>query len=216
MPHPFELPRFYPILDTGVAARHDVDLLQAAGQILDGGAKILQFRHKGFLSRDVFAQVELMAALCRARSVLFVVNDRADLAALTGAALHLGQDDLPPSSARKVTGASTMIGFSTHNESQLRMAAREPADYLALGPIFGTASKLNPDPVVGLDELRRLRPLTDRPLVAIGGITRANARDVLASGADSVAVIGDLFPEDGNLRARTEEWVLATRDTQNV
>ncbi len=148
--------------------------------------------------------------------VLFVVNDRADLAALTGAALHLGQDDLTPTAARKVVGAKTLIGFSTHNESQLRAAAAEPADYLALGPIFGTASKQNPDPVVGLDELRRLRPLTDRPLVAIGGITRANAQSVLAAGADSVAIIGDLFAEDGNVRTRTEEWVSLTRDTQNV
>ena len=164
----------------------------------------------------MFAQLERVAQLCRDAGALFVVNDRADLAALTGAALHLGQDDLTPSAARKIVGAKTLIGFSTHNESQLRAAAAEPANYLALGPIFGTASKQNPDPIVGLDELRRLRPLTDRPLVAIGGITRANARSVLAAGADSVAIIGDLFAENGNVRARTEEWVSLTRDTQNV
>ena len=98
----------------------------------------------------------------------------------------------------------------------MQPTAAEPADYLALGPIYGTASKHNPDPVVGIDELRRLRPLTDRPLVAIGGITRANAQSVLAAGADSVAIIGDLFPENGNVRARTEEWITLTRDTQNV
>jgi thiamine-phosphate pyrophosphorylase len=130
--------------------------------------------------------------------------------------LHLGQDDLSPATARLITGSATMIGFSTHNEQQLRAAASEPADYLALGPIFGTASKRNPDPVVGIEELRRLRPLTDRPLVAIGGITRANACEVLSSGANAVAVIADLFPEDGNLRARTQEWVSATRSPQNV
>ena len=161
-------------------------------------------------------QLERISELCRDARALFVVNDRADLAALTGAALHLGQDDLPPSAARKVVGSETLIGFSTHNESHLRAAAAEPADYLALGPVFGTASKQNPDPTVGLDELRRLRPLTDRPLVAIGGITRANARSVLNAGADSIAIIGDLFPADGNLRARTQEWVALTRDTQNV
>jgi thiamine-phosphate pyrophosphorylase len=210
------LPRFYPILDSEIAARHGIDTLDAARQILEGGAQILQFRHKGFFSRDVFATVERLAELCRAANVPFVLNDRADLAALVGAALHLGQDDLPPSAARRVTGPSTVIGFSTHNETQLRAAAAEPADYLALGPIFGTASKLNPDPVVSLAELRRLRPLTDRPLVAIGGITRVNARAVLEAGADSVAVIADLFPEDGNLSARTQEWVSATGDTQNV
>jgi thiamine-phosphate pyrophosphorylase len=210
------LPKFYPILDPEIAARHGVDPITAAEQIIEGGAAILQFRHKGFFSREVFAQLERVAELCRDARVLFVVNDRADLAALTGAALHLGQDDLTPSSARKIVGAKTLIGFSTHNESQLRAAAAEPADYLALGPIFGTASKQNPDPIVGLDELRRLRPLTDRPLVAIGGITRANAQSVLAAGADSVAIIGDLFADDHNVRARTEEWISLTRDTQNV
>jgi thiamine-phosphate pyrophosphorylase len=138
------------------------------------------------------------------------VNDRADIARLASAALHLGQDDLTPTDARRVVSAGTIIGFSTHNERQLREAANEPADYLAFGPIFGTVSKQNPDPVVGVEELRRLRPLTDRPLVAIGGITRANAPDVLAAGADSVAVIGDLFPDDGDIRARVEEWIRRT------
>jgi thiamine-phosphate pyrophosphorylase len=210
------LPSFYPILDPEIAARHRIDPIAAAEQILEGGATILQFRHKGFFSREVFAQLERVAELCRDARVLFVVNDRADLAALTGAALHLGQDDLTPSAARKVVGAKTLIGFSTHNELQLRAAQAEPADYLALGPIFGTASKQNPDPVVGLDELRRLRQLTDRPLVAIGGITRANAQSVLAAGPDSVAIIGDLFAENRNVRACTQEWVSLTRDAQNV
>ena len=210
------LPKFYPILDPEIAARHGIDPVAAAEQILEGGAAILQFRYKGFFSREVFAQLERVAQLCRDASVLLVVNDRADLAALTGAALHLGQDDLTPSAARKIVGPNTLIGFSTHNESQVRAAAVEPADYLALGPIFGTASKQNPDPSVGIGELRRLRPLTSRPLVAIGGITRANAPSVLAAGADSVAIIGDLFAEDGNVRARTEEWVCLTRDPQNV
>jgi len=210
------LPRFYPILDPEIAIRHAIDPIAAAEQILEGGATILQFRHKGFFSRTVFAQLERVAELCRDAGVLFVVNDRADLAALTNAALHLGQDDLTPTAARKVVGAKTLIGYSTHNERQLRAAAAEPANYLALGPIFGTASKQNPDPIVGLDELRRLRPFTDRPLVAIGGITRTNAQSVLAAGADSVAIIGDLFAENGNVRARTEEWLSLTRYTQNV
>jgi thiamine-phosphate pyrophosphorylase len=210
------LPKFYPILDPEIAARHGVDPIAAAEQILEGGATILQFRFKGFFSREVFAQMERVAELCRTAQALFVVNDRADLAFITGAALHLGQEDLTPTAARKVVGAKTLIGFSTHNESQLRAAAAEPGDYLALGPIFGTASKQNPDPVVGLDELRRLRPLTDRPLVAIGGITRANAQSVLDAGANSVAIIGDLFADNGTIRTRTQEWVSLTRITQNV
>jgi thiamine-phosphate pyrophosphorylase len=135
------------------------------------------------------------------------VNDRADIARLLGAALHLGQDDLLPSEARRIRGADTPIGYSTHNERQLLAAISQPADYLALGPIFGTASKQNPDPEVGVEELRRLRPLTDRPLVAIGGIARSNALQVIRAGADSVAVIGDLFPESGTIRSRAREWL---------
>ncbi len=200
------LPRLYPILDTAVAERRGLDPVHIAGEWLAGGAGILQFRHKDFFSREVFNQMERIAAMCRDARVPFVVNDRADLAALLGAALHLGQEDLTPSMARRVIGPDAMIGWSTHNEAQLRAALAEPANYLALGPIFGTASKEDPDPIVGLDELRRLRPLADRPLVAIGGITRANALDVLAAGADSVAVIGDLIPEDGDGGGRFEEW----------
>jgi len=198
---------FYPILDTDTAARRGIDPVAAASLILEAGARLLQFRHKGFFSRDVFEQARQIAALCRAADAMFVVNDRADVARLLNAGLHLGQDDLSPQDARRVEGEDAWIGFSTHNEAQLRAAADQPADYLAIGPIFGTLSKLNPDPAVGLDELRRLRPMTGRPLVAIGGITRANARSVIEAGADSVAVIGDLFPEDGNIRGRVEEWI---------
>ena len=112
---------------------------------------------------------------------------------LLGAALHLGQDDLAPSDARRILPATAIIGFSTHNEEQLRAGDAEPVDYLAIGPIFATGSKQNPDPVVGLDRLRALRTLTRKPLVAIGGITRELAPQVFEAGADSVAVIGDLI-----------------------
>ncbi len=124
----------------------------------------------------------------------------------------MGQEDLAPTDARRVVGAETIIGFSTHNERQFRDALVEPIDYVAFGPIFSTSSKEKADPVVGLEELRRLRPLTTRPLVAIGGITRANAPEVLAAGANSVAVIGDLFPADGDLRGRAEEWLRIVAD----
>jgi thiamine-phosphate pyrophosphorylase len=207
------VPTFYPILDTETAARRNIDVAHAAAQILDGGARILQFRHKGFWSRDVFEALLQVAELCHNAGVVFVVNDRADFAKITGAALHLGQDDLTPSVARRVVGDATIVGFSTHNEAQLRAAVTEPAEYLALGPIFGTVSKMNPDPTVGLEGLRKLRPLTNRPLVAIGGITRENARSVLEAGADSVAVIGDLFPEDGDIGRRGKEWIEVTTRT---
>jgi thiamine-phosphate pyrophosphorylase len=198
---------FYPILDTDTAARRGIPLVAAAAGILEAGAGILQLRHKGFFSRELFQQAREIAALCREGDVAFVINDRPDLARLLGAGLHVGQDDLSPTDARLVLGEDSFVGFSTHNEAQIRAAASEPADYLALGPIFGTSSKSNPDPTVGLEGLRRLRPLTARPLVAIGGITRENARSVLDAGADSVAVIGDLFPEDCNIRARVAEWL---------
>jgi thiamine-phosphate pyrophosphorylase len=206
------LPRFYPIVDSEIAARFGVEPLAVVDDILEAGAKILQFRHKGFFSRETVATIERITDLCRQAGALFVVNDRADIARVVGAGVHLGQDDLSPLSVRSVVGPETVIGFSTHNESQLRAAADEPADYLAFGPIFGTSSKKNPDPAVGLENLRQLRPLTLRPLVAIGGITRANADGVLAAGADSVAVIGDLFPD---VRARAREWLASVNSSGN-
>jgi thiamine-phosphate pyrophosphorylase len=201
------LPPFYPILDTLTAARHGITVISAAEQILDGGARILQVRHKDFFSAQLFSDLERIASLCHDAQARLVINDRADVARLLSADLHLGQEDLPPSDARRVTGTSTVIGFSTHNEQQFRDALAEPIDYVAFGPIFSTASKGKADPVVGIEELRSLRPLTGRPLVSIGGITRANARAVLDAGANSVAVIGDLFPSNGDLRRRVEEWV---------
>jgi len=205
------LPAFYPILDTATALRRGVEPVDAARAILEGGAQILQFRHKTFYSREAHAWLEQIAEWCAQAHVPLVVNDRADLALLFNAALHLGQDDLPPVAARRVTGPELQIGFSTHNESQLQAGDVEPVNYLALGPVFGTVSKENPDPVVGLAELKRLRPLTAKPLVAIGGITRGNARQVIEAGADSVAVIGDLFPEQGAIQDRVREWLSVLR-----
>jgi len=202
-----KLPAFYPILDTEVSLRHRIEPATVAQQILDAGARIIQFRHKGFLSREAFGWLERIAELAQAADALLVVNDRPDLAKLFEAALHLGQDDLSPTVARRVVGPDAIIGYSTHNEAQLRAACDEPADYLALGPVFRTVTKENPDPTVGLDELRRLRLISKRPLVAIGGITRANARQALDAGANSVAVISDLFPQDGNIQERTTSYL---------
>jgi thiamine-phosphate pyrophosphorylase len=181
----------------------------AAEAMLAGGVSVLQLRRKGNYSRAAFQQAEQVAELCRRAGALFVVDDRADIALLLDAGLHLGQDDLPPRDARKLLGPERALGFSTHDESQLKAAEAEPVDYLALGPIFGTSTKEKPDPVVGTVELRRLRPLAARPLVAIGGITRENVLSVLEAGADAVAVIGDLLPEVctyETLLARVREW----------
>jgi len=199
---------FYPILDTELASRRGIAVVDAAEAILDAGARVLQFRHKTFFSRQVFEEAERIAHLCRTAGTLFIVNDRADIGALIGAGLHLGQEDLTPVDARKVVPAGTVIGFSTHSEAQLRAGDREPVDYLAFGPIFATVSKQNPDPIVGIEELRRLRSVTSKPLVAIGGITRETASAVLQAGADAVAIIGDLFPDpcsSESLRSRAEQ-----------
>jgi thiamine-phosphate pyrophosphorylase len=205
-----KLPPFYPVLDSGIAARLNIELVSAAEAILEGGARILQLRHKGFYSRELFGQAERIRDLCLQAGATFVVNDRADVAMMLGCGLHVGQEDLPPATARRLMGKGALLGFSTHNEVQLREGTCEPVDYLALGPIFETVSKLNPDPVIGLNELRRLRAMTDLPLVAIGGIKRAAALDVLLAGAVSVAIISDLFPDPcvrQTLRTRTEEWI---------
>lgn len=204
------LPRFYPILDTGTLERRRCPVETAARALIEGGVQILQLRHKGHVSRALFEQAEHVAVLCRESGVVFIVNDRTDLAMLLRAGVHLGQEDLPPAEARRLLGPEPIIGFSTHNEAQLRAASGEPVNYVALGPIFGTPTKERPDPVVGLAELMRLRPLSPRPVVAIGGINRQNARSVLEAGADSVAVIADLYPEPCTydaLRARVAEWL---------
>jgi thiamine-phosphate pyrophosphorylase len=203
------LPRVYPILDTQSLAARECSAETAATAWIEAGMRILQFRHKGPWTRIAFEQAERIAALCRANGVTFAVNDRADVAKLLDAGLHVGQDDLPPGDARRLLGPAAMLGYSTHNLRQFEAASAEPVDYLAIGPVFATASKQNPDPVVGLDELRKCRALSPRPLVAIGGITRDSVAAVLAAGADSVAIIGDLLPETcthANLRRRMEEW----------
>jgi thiamine-phosphate pyrophosphorylase len=189
------IPRFYPVLDAD-----RISAIPAAEALLAAGARILQFRHKSFFSQKAFEEASRIAELCRSAGALFIVNDRADIAKLLDAGLHLGQDDLAPQDARRILPVPNVIGFSTHNEQQLRAGDAEPVDYLAIGPIFATRSKQNPDPVVGLERLRTLRSLTRKPLVAIGGITRELAPKVFEAGADSVAIIGDLFP-------RPEEWM---------
>ena len=204
-----KLPRLYPILDTESLAARGVAMETAAAAFLEGGAGILQIRHKGHWSRDIFKSAQQVARLCRQAGAPLIVNDRADFAMLLEAGLHVGQDDLAPSAARHLLGPGATIGFSSHNPDQLSAAAGEPVDYVAIGPVFPTASKRNPDPVVGLDEIRRCRAPIGKPLVAIGGITLENALDVLRSGADSVAVIAGLLPQAPtarSLRERMEQW----------
>ena len=204
-----KLPRLYPILDTETLVNCGVGVELAAAAYLEGGVGILQFRHKGHWTREIYAVALGVAQLCREAGAQLVVNDRADFALLLEAGLHLGQHDLAPRDARRLVGRDTMIGHSTHNREQLCIAGGEPVDYVALGPIFDTTSKQNPDPVVGVEELSLCRSLLEKPLVAIGGITLQNAADVLRAGADSLAVISGLLPQNPttrSIRERVEEW----------
>jgi len=190
-------------------------LTLAAAAFLEGGAGILQLRHKQHWGRAVFDQAREVARICREAGALLIVDDRADIAMLLDAGLHVGQDDLPPRDARRLMGSHAVIGFSSHNVPQICAAGGEPVDYVAFGPIFPTVSKRNPDPVTGIEALKECRALVEKPLVAIGGITRETAPDVWAAGADSVAVISGLLPAaltSVSLRRRMEEWQqLATK-----
>jgi len=201
--------RVYPIADTEILARRGFQPAAFVGALLAGGARLIQFRHKSAYTREAFEQLEEVAALCRLAGARLIVNDRADFAAICDAGLHVGQDDMPPALARRVMG-ERMLGLSTHTAAQLRAAAEEPVDYVALGPIFSTDSKRNAEAEVGVQNLKCWRELTPKPLVAIGGITLDNARAVLDAGADCVAVIGGLLPESnesGLVKARMETWI---------
>jgi|YNPBryunderm2012_1023409.scaffolds.fasta_scaffold01600_4 thiamine-phosphate pyrophosphorylase len=207
------LPRLYPILDTATLDRLGMPVIEAAATMLEAGVEMLQLRHKGHFGRAHLEAAHQVAELCRRHGAHFIVNDRADIALLLDASLHLGQDDLPPRAARKLLGPHRVLGLSTHSPEQLEAALAEPVDYVAFGPVFPTASKENPDPVVGLHLLPALAARcheAGRPLVAIGGISRDRARQVLAAGADAVAVIADLYPHPCTpqaLRQRVREWL---------
>ena len=206
LPDPFFV---YPLLDTATLERLDLKPVAAAGAILEGGARILQYRRKSFWGREAFAEAEQIARLCREADAIFIVNDRADYARLLGAGLHLGQEDLLPADARIVVGAAPVIGFSTHNGAQMEAAQSYPVDYVAFGPVFRTTTKERPDPATGIGGLRHVRTLTRLPLVAIGGITRDNAGACREAGADAVAVVADLYPNPCTkqaLRERMAEW----------
>lgn len=200
-----KLPRFYPILDPLQIAQRGLDSMDVARALLAAGVDWLQLRHKGAYTRADYDLAAALGRLVQQAGAKYVINDRVDIALMVGAdGVHVGQDDLPPNEVRKIAGERLFIGYSTHNEAQLRAGDKEPVDYLALGPLFRTASKENPDPTVGVAELARLRPLSSKPLAAIGGITRKNAAEAFAAGADSVAIIADLLA--GDWRQSIAEW----------
>lgn len=185
------LPRLYVILD---AALLTIPETECARQLVDAGVRLFQYRDKEAFSDELLENSRRLAAELIPRGITFIVNDRADVAALAGASgVHVGQEDLAVRDARTVVGPNRLVGVSTHNRAEFEQAAAAPADYIAVGPIFSTSTKANPDPVVGTEFIRQIRPLTDKPIVAIGGITLERAAEVVRAGADSVAVISDIL-----------------------
>ena len=215
------VPRLYPIVDAAFFSATE-DLAAFAEELVAGGCTLLQYRNKSGNARVVLEQARELRKRSRTEPALslpkgvsappvpkLIMNDRADLclsAEFDG--VHVGQDDLSPESVRRIIGSDRWLGVSTHNPEQMLEADRTSADYLAIGPVFATSSKGQPDPVVGLKGVRRARQLTQKPLVAIGGITRANAASVIDAGADSVAVISDLLREP---RKSAEEFFRVLR-----
>lgn len=191
-----QLPRLYSILDAACFP-DAAAMFAAAEEVTAAGCTLLQYRNKSGNTRRMLAEArELRVRL--GVGVKLIMNDRADLClAAQYDGLHVGQDDLSPEAARRIIGPDRWLGVSTHNPRQLADADQTSADYLAIGPVFATTSKANPDPAVGLEGVRRARELTRKPLVAIGGITRANAHSVIDAGADAVAVISDLLRDPG-------------------
>jgi len=185
------LPPLYVILDAALLPSDPIDL---TNKLLSAGAGVFQYRNKTSSSRELLYASQSLCVTIRQNGGTFFVNDRPDIARLAGAnGVHLGQDDLSVWAAREVVGNVSAIGLSTHNLQQFEAAMESDADYIAVGPIFATESKLNPDPVVGVDFIRQARKLTHKPIVAIGGITLERARGVIDAGADSVAVLSDIL-----------------------
>ena len=190
------LPKIYPITDTRLTKLSHTAQVE---KLIDGGALIIQLREKYASPKEFYDDAKTAIEIARQNSVKIIINDRVDIAlALEADGVHLGQDDLPPAEARRILGENAIIGFSTHSIEQAISAAQLPIDYAAIGPVFATATKENPDETVGIEGVRRVREaIRDFPLVAIGGIGAENFREVFQAGADSVAVIKSLlFPPD--------------------
>ena len=184
-------PTLYAILDATPAQPLD-SLVSLANKFADAGVQLIQLRAKRITPRQ-FQEIATTLIAATTKNVRIIINDRPDIASITHAAgVHVGQEDLPVESARHICPPPQWVGISTHNLDQLRAAAETSADYIAVGPIYPTTTKENPDPVVGLDLIRAAKKLTPKPIVAIGGITINSAAEVFQAGADSVAIISDL------------------------
>ena len=204
----FRLPRVYPITDTRISG---LSHAEQVALFAEGGATVVQLREKHASALEFYEQAKAALAVAKKRGVQVIINDRADIALALGApGVHLGQDDLPPEAARRLLGDDAIIGYSTHSVSQIQAAAKLPIDYFAIGPIFPTSTKENPDPVVGLEGVQLAREaIGERPLVGIGGISPTNAINVIRAGADAVALIGALSADPQRI-PETVELLLTT------
>jgi thiamine-phosphate pyrophosphorylase len=195
------LPRLYAVADAGFG-----DPVKLAAELFEGGARLVQLRNKAAGSGTLLAEAEEILRH-RPEGAEVLVNDRADVALLAGAwGVHLGQDDLAPHLARRIVSAGQVVGYSTHSLAQALEADKAPVDYIAVGPVFATTTKVGADPPLGAEQLREICSRVAKPVVAIGGITLESAREVLDCGAASIAVIGDLL-RYGEVARRTREWV---------
>ena len=205
-----KLPKVYPITDRRISGLSHAEQVR---RLCAGGATFIQLREKHLSPREFYRDAAEALEVAREYNARLIINDRADIAlALRADGVHLGQDDLPPEAARALLGEDFIIGYSTHNVEQAMLAAKLHVDYLAIGPLFSTSSKINPDPVVNLDGLRRVRDELgeDLPLVAIGGINLKNAQDALRSGADTLAIISYLLEMPSEITVRTRELLRKT------
>lgn len=206
-------PPLYAVLDEELM---QTPVVKCAKELAAAGVELIQYRAKNLSSRKYFENCATLAEALANRNARFIVNDRPDIAAMVGAGgVHVGQQDLHPSDARRICGTGRWVGVSTHNLDQVRAVANAPVDYIAVGPVYPTVTKKNPDPVVGPALIREARKLTRKPIVAIGGITLQRAPEVFAAGANSVAVIRDIL-ESRDPAARAREFLAIAARSQNA
>ena len=202
-------PSLYAILDEQLMK---TPVVKCAKDLAGAGVELIQYRAKDLSPCAYFATCSTLAEALADAKARLIINDRPDIAAMVGAGgVHVGQDDLAPDDARKICGSGRWVGVSTHNLEQVRAAAQASVDYIALGPIFPTATKRKPDPVVGTSLIREARKLTQKPIVAIGGITLDRTPEVFAAGANSIAVIRDLLDAPDPIARAREFLAVATR-----
>lgn len=206
----FGLPQVYPITDTRISGLSHAEQVKL---LADGVATVIQLRDKHASPLEFYDEAKAALEVANERGVILIINDRADIALALGAAgVHLGQDDLPPEAARRLLGEDAIIGYSTHSLTQIQAAAKLPIDYFAIGPVFPTSTKENPDPVVGLDGVKLAREaIGDMLLVGIGGITPANAVEVIQAGADAVALINSLLSESATIPKTIQSLIKSLR-----